>query len=157
MRLLILLAVLASPAVPGRIALAQQSGARAEVEAVVTRLFDGMRASDSAAVRSVFHPEARLGSALLRDGSGSYRPAEVDGFVRAVGAPKTAIWDERIANLRIEVNEPLATAWMDYRFYAGERFSHCGVNAMQLVRMPAGWQIVSLVDTRQQEGCPPWG
>lgn len=157
MRMLILMAVLASPGLLPRSAEAQQAGAHAEVEATVGRLFDGMRAGDSAAVRSVFHPEARLGSALLRDGAGSYRPDGVDGFVRAVGAPKAAIWDERIANLRIEVDGPLATAWMDYRFYAGDRFSHCGVNAMQLVRMAAGWQIVSLVDTRQQEGCAPWG
>lgn len=157
MRVLPLIALLACLGGLGRSAEAQPAAAHAEVEAVIARLFDGMRASDSAAVRSVFHPEARLGSALLRDGAGSYRPDGVDGFVRAVGAPKTAIWDEHIANLRIEVDGPLATAWMEYRFYAGERFSHCGVNAMQLVRTAAGWQIISLVDTRQQEGCTPWG
>lgn len=132
---------------------AQAADARAEVEAVVTRLFDGMRESDSAKVRSTFHPDARMGSALVREGVPSYRPDGVDGFVRAVGTPKQVVWDERIARLRIEVDGPLATAWMDYSFYAGERFSHCGVNAMQLVRMATGWQIVSLVDTRRQEGC----
>lgn len=134
---------------------AQAADPAAEVRAVVQRLFDGMRAGDSAAVRSVFHPEARLGSAVLREGALAFRPTSPDGFVRAVGAPKEAIWDERVSNLRVEVDGPLATAWMDYRFYAGERFSHCGVNAMQLVRAASGWQIVSLVDTRRQEPCAP--
>lgn len=147
--LLLLFALLPLPAALP----AQAADPGAEVTAVVTRLFDGMREGDSTKVRSVFHADARLGSALVRDGAVTYRPDGVDGFVRAVGAPKQAVWDERIANLRIEVDGPLATAWMDYAFYAGERFSHCGVNAMQLVRMAAGWQIISLVDTRRQEGC----
>lgn len=134
---------------------AQAADPAAEVRAVVQRLFDGMRAGDSSAVRSVFHPEARMGSAVVREGALAFRPTGADGFVRAVGAPKEVVWDERVSNLRIEVDGPLATAWMDYRFYAGERFSHCGVNAMQLVRAATGWQIVSLVDTRRQEGCAP--
>lgn len=138
-------------------AAAQTADPRAEVVAVVTRLFDGMRESDSTKVRSVFHAEARLGSALVREGVPSYRPDGVDGFVRAVGTPKEIIWDEQIRNLRVEVDGPLATAWMEYRFYAGERFSHCGVNAMQLVRGADGWQIASLIDTRRQPAeCEPW-
>lgn len=128
-------------------------GAEAEVRAAITRLFDGMREGDSAKVRSVFHPLARLGSATARDGVVSVRPDSPDGFIRAIGTPKEAIWDERIANLVIQVDGPLATAWMDYTFYLGTRRSHCGVNAVQLVRMAESWQIVSLIDTRRQEGC----
>lgn len=136
---------------------AQDPDPRAEVTALVTRLFDGMRESDSTKVRSTFHADARLGSALLRDGVPSYRPDGVNGFVRAVGTPKEAIWDEQIRHLRVEVDGPLATAWMEYRFYAGGRFSHCGVNAMQLVRGADGWQIASLIDTRRQPAeCEPW-
>ncbi|MFN2317537.1 MAG: nuclear transport factor 2 family protein [Gemmatimonadales bacterium] len=136
---------------------AQAADPRAEVTAVITRLIDGMRESDSTKVRSAFHAAARLGSALMRDGVPSYRPDGVDGFVRAVGTPKEIMWDERIRHLRLEVDGPLATAWMEYRFYAGERFSHCGVNAMQLVRGADGWQIASLIDTRRQPAeCEPW-
>jgi len=125
----------------------------AEVRATVARLFDAMRAGDSASVRAVFHPAGRLGSAVVRDGVVSVRPDAPDGFIRAVGGPREAVWDERIADLRIEVDGPLATAWMEYAFYLGDRRSHCGVNAMQLVRMAGGWQIVSLIDTRRQDGC----
>lgn len=128
-------------------------GADGEVRAAITRLFDGMREGDSAKVRSVFHPLARLGSAIVRDGVVAVRPDSPDGFIRAVGAPKEAVWDERIANLVVQVDGPLATAWMDYAFYLGNRRSHCGVNAVQLVRMAEGWQIVSLIDTRRPDGC----
>lgn len=132
---------------------AQTPDPRHEVQATIERLFDAMRAGDSATVRAVFHPEARLGSAVAREGVGSIRLDSPEGFIRAVGGPRQGLWDERIAGLQIEIDGPLASAWMEYAFYLGERRSHCGVNAMQLVRVADGWRIVSLIDTRRQEGC----
>lgn len=124
-----------------------------EVAAVVQRLFDGMRAGDSTMVRSVFHADARMLTMAERDGAPVLREGRVDGFVEAVGTPHDRVWDERISDLEIRVDGPMASAWMDYAFYHGGAFSHCGVNAMQLFRSPEGWQIVSLADTRRQEGC----
>jgi hypothetical protein len=124
-----------------------------DVRAAIERLFNGMRAGDSSAVRAVFHPTARIGSAVMREGELSVRPDAPDNFIRAIGTPHEAVWDERIADLVIQVDGPLATAWMEYAFYLGERRTHCGVNAMQLVRTSAGWQILSLIDTRRQDGC----
>lgn len=146
----LLLLLLLTPAAPLS---AQDAAAVAEVRATVARLFDAMRAGDSATVRALFHPSGRIGSAVARQGVVSVRPDTPDGFIRAVGGPRQAVWDERIAELQVSVDGPLATAWMEYAFYLGDQRSHCGVNAMQLVRMAEGWQIVSLLDTRRQEGC----
>jgi hypothetical protein len=44
--------------------------------------------------------------------------------------------------------------WTRYAFYAGEQFSHCGVDAIQLGWTVDGWRIVALADTRRREGCP---
>ncbi|MDZ4673519.1 MAG: nuclear transport factor 2 family protein [Gemmatimonadota bacterium] len=132
---------------------AQTPDAVIEVRATVERLFNAMRAGDSASVRALFHPGGRIGSAVVRQSVVSVRPDPPDGFIRAVGGPRQDVWDERIADLQISVDGPLATAWMEYAFYLGDQRSHCGVNAMQLVRMAEGWQIVSLIDTRRQEGC----
>lgn len=132
---------------------AQVADPVAEVRATIDRLFDAMRAGDSATVRAVFHPAGRIGSAVARQGVVSVRPDAPDAFIRAVGGPRQGVWDERIAEVQIAVDGPLATAWMEYAFYLGDQRSHCGVNAMQLVRMAEGWQIVSLIDTRRQEGC----
>ena len=41
---------------------------------------------------------------------------------------------------------------MAYRFYVGDTFSHCGVNAVQLAKLDGRWQITNLMDTRRQ-GC----
>lgn len=127
----------------------------AEVRATVDRLFDGMRAGDSTVVRSVLHPTARLLSVDVRDGAPRIQAVPIDRFVAAVGAPHDQVWDERIRNVEIRVDDRLATAWMDYAFYLGDTLSHCGVNAFQLFRAPEGWRIVQIADTRRSQGCEP--
>ncbi|MBK7883161.1 MAG: hypothetical protein IPJ81_04670 [Chitinophagaceae bacterium] len=39
----------------------------------------------------------------------------------------------------------LATAWLPYKFYYKNKFSHCGVNSIQLINTPKGWKIQYLV------------
>jgi putative lumazine-binding protein len=124
--------------------------------AVVEKLFDGMRAGDSAAVHSVFAPGALLGSVETKEGVSSlHKDADgIEGFVKAVGSPHQAMWDERIANPKIHVDADLAMVWVDYTFYAGDRKSHCGVDVFELVKGADGWKIVTLIDTRRRESCP---
>ena len=146
----LLLAALLAPAP----LLAQRDSTERAVMAVVTSLFDGMRAGDSAKVRAAFHPQAQLLTARVRDGQASVVVDTLDAFVRAVGTPHAEVWDERLRDTAVHVDGPLAVVWTGYAFYAGTKFSHCGVDAFQLARTAAGWRIVSLADTRQRTGCP---
>ena len=123
----------------------------------VVRLFDGMRAGDSSMVRAALAPDARLMTVVMRDGVASLRAGSVEDFVRAVGTPHEDVWDERISDEVVQVDGPLATAWMRYTFYAGTRLSHCGVNSFELVRGAEGWRITSIADTRRREGCETTG
>ena len=122
-----------------------------EVQAVIERMFDGMRAGDSTMVRSVFHPEARLMTTFTRDGKPMVHGGNIDGFVEAVGQPHDQVWDERISDVEIRIDDNLATAWMKYAFYLGDTFSHCGVNAFQLARTEEGWKVIQIADTRRKE------
>ncbi|HIG74328.1 MAG TPA: hypothetical protein EYQ24_07075 [Bacteroidetes bacterium] len=148
MRLLVLAALVAAPA-----AFAQPASDPdpvAEVEAVITRLFDGMRAGDSTAVRATLHPTARFQTVMPQEGGFRLVEGSADRFVEAVGTPHEEVWDERIGEVEVLVDAGLATAWMPYRFYLGETFSHCGVNAMQLANVDGTWRIVNLIDTRRR-------
>ncbi|HUF11873.1 MAG TPA: nuclear transport factor 2 family protein [Longimicrobiales bacterium] len=121
---------------------------------VVHELFDGMRAGDSTAVRSVLHPRVRMVTSSRRDGQPVVAVEEsLDGFVEAVGTPHEEVWDERIWGLLIRTDGDFGMAWMNYAFYLGSRFSHCGVDLMELVRTADGWKIIGLADTRRREGC----
>lgn len=124
-----------------------------QVLATVRQLFDGMRAGDSAMVRSTFDASARLIS--VSDSAGIVRvsAADVDRFLAAVGTPHPAVWDERIWETEVRVDGGLASVWTKYAFYRGEQFNHCGVDVFDLVRRLDGWKIVHLADTRRTAGC----
>jgi len=130
-----------------------QEADKAAALAVVTRLFDGMRAGDSAMVRSTFHPKALLSTALLRQGTAVVETEDIEGFVKAVGTPHADVWDERIRNPQVLVDGTLASVWVEYSFYAGTRFSHCGVDAFQMAQDGSEWKIIALADTRRRTGC----
>ena len=124
------------------------------IRGVIDQLFDGMRAGDSTAVRSVFHETARLQSAFTnKEGKAVLRTQSIDGFVAAVGKPHDEVWDERIWSFNVNIEGRLATVWTDYTFYAGERLSHCGVNAFHLFHSAAGWKITQITDTRSRDDC----
>lgn len=125
-----------------------QTGRR-EAAAAVHAMFDAMRAGDSAALMRVLDPQAELCSAIERDGQTRWACGSVGAFARAVGTPHDEVWDERISRLRIRTDGPMASAWMDYEFYLGDRFSHRGVNSMTLFRSETGWKIMWISDTRR--------
>ena len=128
---------------------ARAQSADPEVMAVVQQLFDGMRVHDTVKMRAVLHPMARLTSAGAKVSVES-----TDGWLAAV-ARGTEPYDERIRNPVVKVDGGLASVWVEYAFYVGERFSHCGVDAFHLVRTAEGWRIVDLADTRRKDGCTP--
>jgi hypothetical protein len=131
-----------------------QGDEEAAVMAVVESLFDAMRAGDSTALRATLHPSATAATASVREGAPTLtREASLEGFVQAVGTPHDEVWDERIWDAEVKVDDLLATAWMNYAFFAGDTFSHCGVNAFQLFKGADGWKIFHIADTRRREGC----
>ncbi|WP_263819782.1 nuclear transport factor 2 family protein [Salinibacter sp.] len=153
MRRLLLLLLVAGLLAP--VASAQPDGGRAPaaeaaVRAALDALFDGMRAGDSTAVRDVFHDGARLYTAVGPSDTAGVSQTPVDAFVESVGQSRERVWDERTWDVEVRVDGPLASAWVPYVFYRGDERSHCGVNAVQLVRGPDGWRILQLTDTRRQ-------
>lgn len=133
-----------------------QSEDEAAVRAVITRLFDGMRAGDGSVLSQVFAPGARLQTAAVRrDGTPALMSMAVDSFAAMVSQPRDFVLDERIDAWDVRIDGPLAVVTVDYSFYAGPRFSHCGIDAFQLFKSAEGWKIFQLTDTRRTTGCPP--
>jgi hypothetical protein len=127
-----------------------QSSDHDAVRAAIKQIFDGMRTRDTAAMRATFDSSAALRSV----GARGVRSDDVDAWIASVAtAPAGLVLDERLGEQRIELEGALATVWVRYHFYAGDRFSHCGVNAFILAKRGDAWKIVAVVDTRQREGC----
>jgi len=127
---------------------------KVEILKPIKAMFDGMRAGDSLAVRSAYIEGASMHSTFLdKDGNKKLRTGDLDSFVEAVGTPHEEVWDEQIFVYRIEQDGTLASVWTEYTFYLGDKLSHCGVNAFQLVDTAEGWRILNITDTRRKDNC----
>ena len=61
------------------------------------------------------------------------------------------IWDPEV-----RIAGGLATVWAPYAFYAGDRLTHCGEDALQLAKTDVGWpgwKILAVADTVSTEDC----
>lgn len=145
--------VAAISAAPGNIQ-AQSSNAEQEAIEVVKKTFDAMRTRDTATIRSLFDTAARLVTTASRDGQPVVRSTKMSDFIKRVAsAPPTDTLIETIYDTEVRVDGNLATVWTGYDFHVNSRFSHCGVDAFQLVRTNEGWKIVAIADTQRREGC----
>jgi hypothetical protein len=131
-------------------ALAQTSGEQAVI-AAVQRTFDGMAARDAAMIRSAFVPQAML---FLINGQGEARAVSVEQFATGVaGLPTVPL--ERMWDPKVRIEGKMATLWTPYDFHIDGKFSHCGVDAVQLVQVGGEWKITAITYTMQREGCAP--
>ena len=130
------------------------TGQKIGVETTINNLFKGMLQGDSTLVHQSFHDEVSMYTTFIdNDGNHQLRKGSLSAFLNAVGTPHDEEWNEVISDLKINVDDGLAEAWMNYSFYRGEEFSHCGVNAMQLIKVDDHWKIIHLIDTRRKENC----
>lgn len=133
---------------------AQKVNPEAEaVKKVINQLFDGMRKGDSSLVSGTFSKGMIMQTISDRQGAVQVRSDDASGFLKAIGTPHSEKWDERITFDQILIDGNLASVWTGYKFFIGEKFSHCGVNSFQLVKKNEGWKIVYLIDTRRKEAC----
>ena len=127
----------------------------AAVLRVAESVFDAMRKRDTVMLKAAFAPDARLTTAAAaRDGTPRVTAEKLESFVSALAQPSEDVWDEKTFKPEVRIDGNLATVWLEYDFYTGTRFSHCGVDAFQLAKFAEGWKIVALADTRRREGCP---
>jgi hypothetical protein len=138
-----------------RPAASSAAGEETAVIAAVQRFFDTMAACDAAGMRAVVDPEGRV--LRLRPGP-SGEPAVSsstfgDFLARLASCPETLL--ERMWDPQVRVHGSLATLWAPYDFWRGGTFSHCGVDAFDLVKSASGWRIVGVAYTVEPEACAP--
>lgn len=134
----------------------QSSVDKKNIESTINTLFTAMKKGDSALLKTAFSDQVTLVTiGQKKDGAPFInREAGIANFIKAIGTPHPASYNEPIWNLKIEVDGNFAQAWTDYAFYMGNQFSHCGVDAFQLFKGSDGqWKIFHLADTRRKDNC----
>ena len=124
------------------------------IKQTITTFFAGMRHGDSTMVRHTLAPGAIFHGFGGKPGEAPTLEIEnINGFLKAVGTPHPQIWDERVIFERVFIDANLASVWAPYEFYLGSKFSHCGYDSFQLVKLADGWKIAHVIDTRRKENC----
>lgn len=124
------------------------------VKAVVNAMFAAMKNADSKGLRNTFSPTVVLQTIEEKaNGVVDVVTDSVEEFASMLDKVKPDMLDERIRFEKIYIDGPLAMAWTPYQFYYMGKFSHCGVNSFQLVRINNKWKIQYIIDTRRKAGC----
>ena len=124
------------------------------IKAAVNKLFAGMKNADASLITESFTDSAVLQTITRnKEGKTVVRNEQVKNFAEFVSRQQKGAADERISFETIKIDGPLAIAWTPYKFYYEGKFSHCGVNSFQLVRVDDQWKIQYLIDTRRRQGC----
>ena len=124
------------------------------VKVVVNQLFTSMRNIDVTKLKEAFADGAVLQTiSRKQDGSFFVQEEKINDFAENIGKAKKDSLDEQIVFETIKIDGPLASVWAPYKFYYAGKFSHCGVDSFQLVRINGRWKIQFLIDTRRRQGC----
>jgi len=132
--------------------------AEAAAVAVITELFDAMRASDAETMRGLFAEEvAGFPSSYVNEQNlPVIRMGGLEGFLESVAAAEPGSLDEQFTVRDVIVDDNLVTVVTPYSFtYQGD-FSHCGVDVFLIARHGEEWKIAGLADTRRRGGCEGW-
>jgi hypothetical protein len=132
---------------------AAQTSARDSVLSTMERVFDAMRARDTTGLRTAFDSTARL-IGVPDSAARPTRPRTVSQFLGDIAhAPSDRAFDERMYDPEVRVDGPIAQLWTYYTFREGKTFSHCGTDAITLMRSGGGWRIVNWIWTVRRAGC----
>ena len=146
-RVIVALVIGVGLALPGR-TVGQQSAEEAVI-AVVEALFEGMASGDTEALRAIMLPQSQL----LAMGDNGPRWSTGASFAEAFAGRDVALI-ERMWNPTVLIDGPIASLWTPYDLYIGDRWSHCGTDAVQLVLTDHGWRVAFLsYTTRQPPDC----
>ena len=120
-----------------------------EVLTVVNSLFQAMQARDSTRIKMTLHPDATLTSINLMEEGQEVRHIAGRDFVASVGQPGPA-YIERMFDPEVRVDGDFADVFTRYDFHVADSLTHCGTDAIQLVRNERGaWRIVGITYTRE--------
>ncbi len=119
---------------------AQTAADRDAVLKTVQAFFDTMTAKDVEGARKILMPQGRFHAMSMRDGKPDTRAFSNEEYFGILQAEKRTL-RERMWNPEVRVHGLIATVWTPYDFWIDGKFSHCGIDAFDLIKTEEGWKI----------------
>lgn len=131
---------LLTTAMAGALVNGQVSADREAVLKTVQAFFDTMSAKDVDGARQILMPQGRFHAMSIRDGKPDTRAFSNEEYFSVLQSEKRTL-RERMWNPEVRVHGLIATVWTPYDFWIDGKFSHCGIDAFDLIRTEEGWKI----------------
>lgn len=154
-RILLFVGLSMSAAFP---ATASDNSERAAILAVVQKTFDALRTGDAEMWKDVlmkegimlfFRPDPEGESGALQMGV-----RRNDEHLKDITPRDTPIIERFTEEPTVLIRGPIAVVWGEYDLWVGDKFSHCGVDAIDLAKVDGTWKIANLTWTQEVENCP---
>lgn len=125
-----------------------------EIRALIDKMFQSMYKGDTATLRTCFTPVANFMTYSF-DSKGNPRAKgeALNDFLRGIALAGEADMEERLTGWQCLVDGGIASVWAPYEFVFESKFSHCGVNSFQLIKVQGEWRISMITDTRRKKNC----
>lgn len=120
-----------------------------QVLTTVQATFDAMAKHDAAALSKILHPEGSI--TVVRE-DGKLSSVANQAFIGRIASAQGDLL-ERIWNPKIQVDGGLATLWAPFDFHLNGQFTHCGTDAITLVRDGTAWKITHIAYTHKASNC----
>ena len=131
---------------------------REEILALIDQAFDAIGSGDNEALRAIQladgtsisfrrSPDGAAGQMVMRMTTN-------EELLEASDASGDTFVERWTAVPTVQIRGPIAVVWGEYEFWINNAFSHCGVDAINLVKLEGGWKIANWMWTVEEDGCP---
>ena len=123
------------------------------VLAAAQQFFDTMASRDVDGAAAVLDPAGDFVSVRWdSDGTPIVRRATVQSYLESLETDSSA-YLERMWDAEVRIQGPIAAVWAPYDFHVDGDFSHCGMDAFQLLLTDKGWIVTGATYTVERTGC----
>jgi Putative lumazine-binding len=120
---------------------------------IVQMFFETMTARDVDVARKIMIPEGRFFALEMRKPNAAPTSFTNEEYFARLQKGKQSN-RERIWNPEVRVHGSIATVWAPYDFWTDGTYSHCGVDAFDLIKTDEGWKIAGGAFTMESK-CEP--
>ena len=132
---------------------AQASKEKDEVLKTVQLFFTALEKQDTILLKNILIVEGQSWSVREENDTTKWSGRSFDKSIKRWVNPQYVIHERPLAGVEIKIHQQLATAWVPYELYVGDKFSHCGVDIFTMIRTRSGWKIENLIFTVEPNGC----
>jgi hypothetical protein len=117
-------------------------------------MIESMNKKDTATLRKCFTPGAQL-MTYTYDSQGNPRVKSIfiHEFLKQIALIGETEIEEKLTGWQCYTDEGIASVWTPYEFYFDHKFTHCGVNSFQVMKIQGVWKITQVEDSRRTQDC----